>query len=177
MSTIESIPIPPDTFLSRYADGGAYADCYVTNVALPVSLAQLIEAFYTTGIFRIERLILGIAAGRPSTDDDVRKLAKGAADKFAAWNVENRDAKQILLADFSGRTRSWLMVEPITQDGVDGARLYFGSAVTPIINKRSGEKRMGAGFQLLLGFHKLYSRTLLYAARARLARALRVTRR
>ena len=149
----------------------------MTNVALPVSLAQLIEAFYTTGIFRIERFILGIAAGRPSTDDDVRKLAEGAADKFAAWNVENRDAKQILLADFSGRTRSWLMVEPITQDGADGARLYFGSAVTPIINKKSGEKRMGAGFQLLLGFHKLYSRTLLYAARARLARALRVTRR
>ena len=177
MPTIESIPIPPDTFLSRYADAGAYADCYVTNIALPVSLAQLVETFYTTGIFRVERLILRWAAGRPSTDGDVQKLAEGTSDQFAAWIVESRGANQILLSDFSGRTRSWLMVEPISQDGFVGARLYFGSAVTPIINKKSGEKRMGAGFQLLLGFHKLYSRTLLYAARARLARALRVTRR
>ena len=71
MPTIESMPIPLETFLSRYADAGAYADCYVTNIALPVSLVQFVEAFYTTGIFRIERLILRWAAGRPSTDDPI----------------------------------------------------------------------------------------------------------
>lgn len=49
-------------------------------------------------------------------------------------------------------------------------RLFFGSAVVPIIDRRSGEARMGPVFQALLGFHKLYSRILLRATVTRLAR-------
>jgi hypothetical protein len=49
-------------------------------------------------------------------------------------------------------------------------RLYFGSAVVLVTDKASGQVRMGFRFKALLGFHKLYSRILLYAARSRLAR-------
>jgi len=58
---------------------------------------------------------------------------------------------------------------------VDGrsTRLFFGSAVVPIVDKRSGAVRMGAAYRALLGFHKLYSRLLLHAAVGRLARRAR----
>jgi hypothetical protein len=49
-------------------------------------------------------------------------------------------------------------------------KLFFGSAVVPIVDRRSGQRKMGFAFQALLGFHKLYSRMLLRAAVSRLAR-------
>ena len=54
-----------------------------------------------------------------------------------------------------------------------GTRLYFGSAVVPVMNAATGKSEMGFVFKALLGFHKLYSRALLSAAAARLARAKR----
>ena len=39
-----------------------------------------------------------------------------------------------------------------------------------VSGRTSGQARMGFRFKALLGFHKLYSRILLYAARSRLAR-------
>jgi hypothetical protein len=50
-----------------------------------------------------------------------------------------------------------------------GTTLYFGSAVVGKDNPGGGTPRMGSVFVALLGFHKLYSRVLLAAARARLA--------
>ena len=47
-------------------------------------------------------------------------------------------------------------------------RLYFGSAVVPVVHEASGQRRMGFGFRALLGFHKLYSRILLRSAVANL---------
>jgi hypothetical protein len=48
---------------------------------------------------------------------------------------------------------------------------FFGSAVVPIVDRRSGEARMGGALRVLLGFHKLYSRVRLRAAAARVARS------
>ena len=86
----------------------------------------------------------------------------------AAWTVEARGTDQLLLCDFQGRTRSWLMVTP----GEHGhsTRLYFGSAVVARVDRRTGRSRMGWGFHALLGFHRLYSRALLRAAQRRLQR-------
>jgi hypothetical protein len=39
--------------------------------------------------------------------------------------------------------------------------------VVPRVSKVTGEQSMGAGFNALLGFHKLYSRSLLRAASKR----------
>ena len=59
------------------------------------------------------------------------------------------------------------MVEPM---GSDSTCLYFGSAVVPSIDRASGKARMGFVFKALLGFHRIYSRVLLHAARSRLSR-------
>jgi hypothetical protein len=48
--------------------------------------------------------------------------------------------------------------------------LYFGSAVVPVPDKTTGKLVLGSTYSALLGFHKLYSRVLLSAASARLAK-------
>jgi hypothetical protein len=156
--------LPAEALLQRYRASGAYADCYCIDIAHTVSHADYVHAFYTTAVFRLERLVLRLFAGRPSTDAQAASLARGEANVFAAWSVEGRAPNQLLLCDFTQRTRSWLMVAPLPS----GTRLYFGSAVVPARDRRSGALRLGTGFTALLGFHKVYSRVLLSAAGARL---------
>jgi hypothetical protein len=169
VTSAQACELPDDALLRRYLGGGSYADCYVVELARPVSHAAYVEAFYTTAVFKLERLLLSWFVARPSTDAQVTELASGKIASFAAWNVEARGINQILLADFQGRTRSWLMSAPDPDHRT--TRLFFGSAVMPIVDRRSGQARMGAAFRALLGFHKLYSRVLLRAAVARLVRS------
>lgn len=157
--------LPASALLARYREAGAYTDCFRTSVARSVPLAEFVEAFYTTPVFRLERFVLRVAAARPSTDAQARELGAGSRTAFAAWDVEDRTDDQVLLGDMSGRTKSWLMVGPAVETG---SWLYFGSAVVPVRDRRSGKLEMGFVFRSLLGFHKLYSRVLLGAARSRL---------
>ena len=166
---IRPCDVPAGALLLAYARSG-YVDCYVTEVPASLSHAEYVEAFYSTALFGIERRLLAWIVSRPSTDRDVRALATGDATTFAAWTVEARKPDQLLLADFRGRTRSWLMSAPIT-DSLPGTRLYFGSAVVRSTDARSGRTGMGFAFRALLGFHKLYSRLLLRAAVARLVQS------
>jgi len=166
MNSIQPCELPPDALLRRYRERGAYTDCYAVEIPKAVSHAEYVEAFYTTWVFKLERLILRLLVSRPSTDAGARQLARGERDDFAAWSVEARAPDQLLLADFVGRTKSWLMVA----SGPGGTRLYFGSAVVPVRNKKSGESSLGIVHSTLLGFHKLYSRVLLRAAHSRLLR-------
>lgn len=167
MSTIQRCELPETALLRQYQRVGAFADCYVTVIARRASHAEFVEAFYTTALFKVERTILARLVSKPSTDADVRQLADGKRDSFAAWNVEARSPDQLLLSDFQGRTRSWLMVA--CEASGQHTNLYFGSAVVPAIGK-SGTPSLGPVFRLLLGFHTLYSRALLSAARSRLLR-------
>jgi hypothetical protein len=100
---------------------------------------------------------------KASSDSDVSHLANAQADTFAAWCVEGRAPDQLLLCDYLRRTRSWLMVAPVDNGGT-GTSLYFGSAVVPA----SGQATIGSTYDALLGFHKLYLRILLRAAKSRL---------
>lgn len=163
--------LPPDALLQRYVSSGDYTDCFVTDIDRKISFAAYVEAFYTTIVFKTERLILGLIVSRPSTDGEAVQLGQGEIDSFAAWRVEERRTNQLLLTDFRGRTRSWLMVE----QGPTGSRLYFGSAVIRQYDEATGTKKMAATFGILLGFHKLYSRILLAAARYRLQRQANIT--
>ena len=156
--------MPGDALLRKYSHGG-YADCYFTEVSGVVTHAQYVEAFYTTALFGLERWILSWLAARPSTDAQVRDMASGKVESFAAWSVEARAANQLLLCDLRGHTRSWLMSSTLQNNWT---RLMFGSAVLPVTDRRTGEKKMSLAFRLLLGFHKLYSRMLLRAAVSRL---------
>jgi hypothetical protein len=161
-------PLPNTSFLAEYARADAFTDCYTIDVGFTVSFAEFVEAFYTTRIFRLERLLLAALAFAPSTDSDAVDLANGSCDTFAVWKVEHRSISQILLRERSGRTRSWLMIESTDSVKAPSTRLYFGSALIPRLDRRTGEKRFGVLFTALLGFHRAYSRALLRAAARRL---------
>ena len=167
MFSVTSGELPAHALLQRYRESGAYTDCYFIDVERVVSHADFVRAFYTTGPFKTERLILKWAVSRPSTDEQANLLAEAQTDKFAAWYVEARGENQLLLSDFREQTRSWLMTE--AADG--GTRLYFGSAVVRKVDPQTQEARMGKSFSLLLAFHRLYSQVLLSAAKRRLRRA------
>ena len=171
MPAIRTHPLPEHALLRKYANGNAYTDCYITDIPAPVSHAAYVEAFYTTAVFKLERLLLAWFVSRPSSDAQARRLAVGELNSFAAWNVEARSVDQLLMCDFQGRTRSWLMVAPVQSGGSTTTRLYFGSAVVPPVNKATGQAGLGIVFRALLGFHKVYSRVLLSSASSRLARS------
>jgi hypothetical protein len=173
VASIQVCALPEQALLTKYARDGAYTDCYATEVARPVSQAEYIEAFYTGAVFKLERLLLAWFVSRPSTDAQAKELASGVLSDFAAWRVEGRSTDQLLMCDLSGRTRSWFMVSPVQTGSSTSTRLYFGSAVVPVHDKASGQARLGFPFKALLGFHKLYSRVLLHAARSRLTRPTR----
>jgi hypothetical protein len=174
MSRISPCALPADSLLRRYVDGVAYTDCYRAALAFPVSFPTYVEAFYSTPLFKLERLVLRMAVARGSTDAQARELGNGTREDFAAWTVEARAEQQLLLRDFLGRTRSWLMIAPVEASGMDSCWLYFGSAVVPAGTVGAAQPSLGTGFTALLGAHRLYSRALLGAARRRL-RAQRPT--
>ena len=156
--------MPGDALLQQYRAQGDYTDCFAIDVPAQVAHADYVEAFYTTSVFKLERLLLALLAARPSCDMEARELASGQRQQFAAWSVEGRAPGQLLMCDYAGSTRSWLMVAPAPgAPDRAGTRLYFGSAVVRV--------RQGRAFRLLLGFHKLYSRILLRAAARRVLRA------
>ena len=166
-SRLAASDLPPESLLQSYREAGAYTDCYSIEITAAVAQADYVEAFYTTWVFKLERQLLAWFIARPSTDAQAKALARGDTDTFAAWHVEGRTADQLLMCDLNARTRSWLMTGP--GDGGGGTRLYFGSAVVPTIDRRSGQPAMGFIFRALLGFHRIYSRVLLRAAVSRLA--------
>lgn len=152
MLTIEACDLPDQSLLQQLHCDGAYTDAYRCVITLPVSLAAFVQAFYTTRVFKLERMILALCVARSSTDEQARALAAGERDHFAAWTVEARTADQLLMRDFAGRTRSWLMVEPCTDDNASariGTRLYFGSAVLPVPGRATQTPRMGIAFGTL----------------------------
>lgn len=160
--------IPDGALHAHYADEGAYVDCYVADIDRTVTFEQFVGAFYTTWLFRLERWVLARTVNKPSSDEAAHDIACGRCGHFAAWSVEARTVDQLLMCDFRGATRSWFMTAPQER----GARLYFGSVVTARRNPRTDNLELGRGYRILLGFHKVYSRALLRATRAKLRRQL-----
>lgn len=170
MHVVTPCDLPAESLLNRQRDAGAFADCHAIDVRARITAAQFVEAFYTTRLFKLERWLIRWLSFKPSSDLEARELGTGLRDDFAVWRVEQRLRDQVLLADPSGRTRSWLMVAPLeAAASAPATRLYFGSALLPRVDRRSGEKRFGLLFRLLLGLHGSYSRALLRAAAAKLS--------
>jgi len=162
-------PLPEHSLLFAYHAKGDYADCFTADVAGDVSHQQFVTAFYTSRLFKVERFILRWLVAKPSTDHQAGLLASGSIDSFAAWTVEDRKRDQILVCDYQGRTRSWLMVEPITGGPGAATRLFFGTGVASATDRKTGRKTMPLLFRLLLGFHRRYARALLRSAMTKLA--------
>ena len=168
MFSIERCPLPENALLNKYVRPGVHTDCYRTEVIGAVTHREFVGSFYTTLLFKLERIILKWAVSKPSSDNQAIQLADGNTDTFAAWYVEDRCENQLLMCDYQGRTRSWLMVAPIEIGGIKKTRLFFGSAVTPVRNANTGKSSLGFVFSMLLGFHKLYSVLLLRSAKSNL---------
>lgn len=157
-------PPPPGCLLARMAEQHrAFADAYALQLARPVSLAEFVEAFYTTRLFKLERALIALV-GKPSSDAMARAVARGEGQRLAVWTVQAREGDELLMHEDSGATRSWFKVEAVS----GGTVLWFGSAVVPRRRGPGGEPRFGAIFHALLGFHRWYSRALLAAAARRL---------
>ena len=164
MNRIHVCPLPVGALLAHYRDNGAYTDGFCIDLPCHVTLSDFIMAFYTTPLFRLERLILATLVGKPSTDAQILSLASADATRFAAWTVEGREHDQILLCDFLRYSRSWLMCTPAPEP--KATRLYFGSAIVPRKISATGKASFDPGFHLLKGFHLVYSRALLAQAAA-----------
>jgi len=168
MHSIVREALPEDALLKTYRGGlrperwGAYGDCFSVIVDRVVSLAEFVFAFYTSPVFRIERSILRVFVGAPSSDAAARALSAGSAASFAVWYVGQRTPTQLLMCDRYERTRSWFRVAAL--DG-DRTLLQFGSAVAGTRNNRAGTRALGGGYRMLLRFHVLYSKVLLHAAK------------
>ncbi len=173
MPTVLQMPLPEDALLRTYRGGknperwDGYGDCFCVPIDRTVSLSELVVAFYTAPLFRIERLILRALAGSPSSDAEARQLVAGLRDSFAVWRLAARTETQLLMGDRYDRTRSWFRVTP-QESG--GTLLQFGSAVAAR-HRANGSAAMSAPFGLLLGFHRMYSRMLLRSTRKQLLRA------
>lgn len=167
------VPAPPpaSSLLARLQRDGHWVDGFTITVALAATPAQFIEAFYTTRLFKAERLVLRLLAGRASTDAQAAELARGTRERFAVWRVTARTADEILLTDDSGRTASWLMAVPAPSATGAATRLCFGSAIRPRVVSPSEPPRFSPLFHALLGLHTVYSRRLLLAAARRLQAA------
>jgi hypothetical protein len=169
MARVRASDVPRDSLLRKYKDGSGFADCYVIEVPGTVSLATYVEAFYTSPLFAVERWLLRTFAASPATNADARLLARGEVARYSAWRVEGRSRSELLLADVTGRTRSWLMTAPTAGGhGVASTVLHFGSAVLPRAAGPGQSRAMGWPFHALMGFHRVYSRLLLRAACRRL---------
>jgi len=168
MFSIESCQLPDNALLNTYKQNGAYTDCYCTEISSSVTHSQYVKAFYTTSVFKLERLILKWVVSKPSSEAQVVLLADGETDMFSAWNVEKRCKNQLLLCDYQKRTRSWLMIKHVESENGITTRLYFGSAVVPTKNIKTSSASFGLVFHALSWFHKMYSVVLLFSAKARL---------
>ncbi|MEO9819205.1 MAG: hypothetical protein ABJ370_05130 [Paracoccaceae bacterium] len=165
MNGPEECPVPENRLISPFRAAEAHhTDAFCLEFAGQVDLADFINAFYTSWLFKLERLVLRVFAKAPTSDAQAQALASGDLDTFAVWRVEGREPTEILLGERSGRTKSWLAIEPAGEV----TRLWFGSIVVPV--HRKGKLTLGPVFDSLLGAHKVYSRSLLMAAAAQLRR-------
>jgi len=170
MLSIRREPVPDDALLRTYRGGRhperweTYLDCFSIDVGCDISLGDFVYAFYTSPVFRLERLILRAVIGAHSTDADARAVADGAGAIFAVWTVGERTATQLLMCDRYEATRSWFRVVP-QKDG--RTKLQFGSGVAARSSAESHPRRLGVAARLMLGFHVLYSKVLLGAASRR----------
>jgi hypothetical protein len=114
VSAVRPHPLPAHALLTRYSDNGAYADCFVADVAPGISHADYVTAFYTSWLFKLERLVLLCLVAKPSTDEQAGELARGErndsppgrwkpANRISCWYATTRERRA--LVDVPGHHR------------------------------------------------------------------------
>jgi hypothetical protein len=169
-------PVPDWSLLKTYRGGkhpdtwGTYHDCFALPIDRVVTLPEFVYAFYTTAVFKLERLIIAYAVKLPSTDEQALQFARGSRARFSAWTLAEVSGNQLLASDFQDRTRSWFAVTPLQVGEHAGTVLRFGSGIASKYQDGQDTGQLTRGFKMLGRFHVLYSRVLLLAARQRLRR-------
>ncbi len=158
---VRATELPENALLRRYAKD-AYTDCFAAQITGNRDLEGFVAAFYTTWLFKAERLVLGVLLKSRSTDEEAAQLARDKTRRFAVWTVEERNEHQLLMCPVDQKTRSWLMVEKHAENTL----LYFGSALLV-----DSERRRSMAMRILIKVHRLYSKALLALARRKLERA------
>lgn len=143
MPKVQAGKLPEEAISIDYAKNNAYTDCFYIDIPGKITFEEYIESFYTTSLFKAERIILWLLARKPSSDEDVRLFSKGKSKQFSVWTVESRLSNHILLRDFTNKTRSWLMIEHQCDHKIDNTRLYFGSVVVPKYVLDAGQVSFG----------------------------------
>jgi hypothetical protein len=163
---VRHIEVPKDSLLAHFAkqSNAQHADTYERTVELPPAALQpsrtaealateWAQAFFTSGVWLPERLVLRVAMPAHTREGDFGALSFREGDQALVFRVQHRAPSEMLL-DARGFSKSYLEVSQIdTPDGRHYMRFRFGSAL-PQVN----------GFtRLLLPVHDLYSRVLLEA--------------
>lgn len=162
--SVKQTNLPDKSLLKTYAHiKGCHTDCFSTEIQKHIDLQQYIAGFLTSPIFKIERWILSVALQKLSTDQEASLLAENKVDQFSAWGVEARNDNQLLMADYSNKTRFWIMIEKSVEK--ETTKLHFGSAVLP---NKEGVMPKAIWFRVLMKLHKLYSIILLWSAKSKL---------
>ena len=172
MTTVDvtTAAVPDGSLLAKYDNVTSeqatsnYCDCYSTKIDRKVDLQEFVYAFYTSRVFSVERRILAIVLGIPTTDEHAKQLSLGNADSFSAWTVETRLNNEMLLREPRTRTASWFMVRQDVEFSSNGTELLFGSVVFP----KNDQKGLGVLFHSISSFHTYYSFALLRSAHKRL---------
>lgn len=162
--SVEQVTLPAQALLQTQTAPHDYRDCFALDIALQADLERYVAAFYTSWLFKLERVLLRLA-GHPSTDTQALELAQGSRSAFAVWTLQARQPDQLLLWDVTGATCSWLMATPHGS----GTRLYFGSGVRAKPGGTQGAGVLPPGYKALMGLHVWYSRALLSCAGRRLS--------
>ncbi|ORX96183.1 hypothetical protein K493DRAFT_407314 [Basidiobolus meristosporus CBS 931.73] len=136
------------------------------------------RAFYTSPVFKLERLLLGWFKSStqtpPETDKDIlaKKFQVGDVVAVETYTVVKRDSNQVefkfsLQKDVIDGT-SWLAVqEPETEDGA--YTFWFGTAIYPAAEELAEFESRFKSDNFEARFHKLYSRVLIDMAVKKLA--------
>lgn len=163
---VAAADLPAESIAADYVEQGRYVDCFAVSMTDRIEFPQYLEAFYTSKVFKLERLILAAFVRRPSTDQQACQLAAGELQQFAAWSQEARTENQIIMCDYQQLTRSWLMAK--SEAGI--TTLFFGTIIVPKGKAAAEGKQMGLLFRVTLWAHLLYSKILLRSAIANLRR-------
>lgn len=155
MTEIREAQLPETALLQSYAaQPGCYTDAYTCSIPIELSLWDYVEAFYSTRLFKAEKILLRLAIREDETNWDPTTLRKWGRH-FAAWMVEEQTDNELLMCDVSETTRSWFRVDKTP----NSTELYFGSAIVP----KDGANKPPVVARALIMPHKVYSKALLRA--------------
>ena len=169
---------------------GAYIDCFCFMMPCVISFEEFVTAFYTSRLFKIERVILSIVVRKPSDDRQAIAIAQGRQKYFSAWSERARSPNELLMCDFQNQTCSFFKVVEVPcsksressenhykdfSTNAPSSVLYFGTVLVPHKHSNGKLKEKPLFIRWLMPFHRLYSKALMRSAIKRL-RLLRKNR-